>query len=296
MTNFNAPTISSSAMLCEVSIGQWTARRRDKAATEDLLRQNNAAKGAGGFTKNLLAGCVELEAIQKFVARVRSTHLYMTMPWCDTGPRLVTTRQYFKHVEAMTGFRAEFEKLVSSLCEVYDAMVTQAQTTLGHLHVQSEYPSVSEVRRKFHFTVNYMPVPETGDWRVDLENEAQKELQEQYASFYTKQIEAAVGSLVGRLQTELERLIRQLHVTSDGAAGKVYDGTIEHVRNLASMLEDANLTNDPTIAETSRYLQSMLAGVVKDDLVDNPRFRADTRAKLDEALRALPSLGGDWEE
>lgn len=291
----SAPSISQSAMLSELSISVWTARKKDRTATNDLLRQNNADSSAGAFSKNLLAGCAELDAIAKFAANARTLHASMTMPWSDTGPRLLSGPQYFKHTEAMTAMKAEFDRLVDAFITAYDWQVAQVHAKLGNLFSRDEYPDVEKVRSKFGFRVTYMPVPEAGDWRVDISNEGQRELQQQYARFYEQRTQQAVQSVVGRLYNHLERLVRQLEVDADGNANRVFDSTIDNVRTFAEMLEGANFTNDPVLTEAHTSLQSLLAGVTKDDLVKNPGFRADTRRALDAALKALPSLGWDDE-
>jgi len=55
----SAPTISSSSMLVELGISTWTARKKDRSATADVLSQNYASKSAGNFNKNLMDGCAE---------------------------------------------------------------------------------------------------------------------------------------------------------------------------------------------------------------------------------------------
>ena len=50
-------------MLVELSISTWTARKKDKQASEDVTRSNGADSGAASVNKNLLSGCDELTAI-----------------------------------------------------------------------------------------------------------------------------------------------------------------------------------------------------------------------------------------
>ncbi len=43
--NTSAPTIASSAMLVDLHIGFWAGRKKDKAASDEVARLNNAEKG-----------------------------------------------------------------------------------------------------------------------------------------------------------------------------------------------------------------------------------------------------------
>jgi hypothetical protein len=54
-------SLSSMAMLVELRISTWTARKRDKETTSDLKRSKNADHDASSVYKNLMAGSNHLE-------------------------------------------------------------------------------------------------------------------------------------------------------------------------------------------------------------------------------------------
>jgi len=288
----SAPTISSSSMLVELGISTWTARKKDRSATADVLRQNYASKSAGNFNKNLMDGCAELVAIQKFAANTRTLHYNMTVPWSDSGLRLLPTAKYFDYHKQMTQMQAEFDRLVDTFLDAYDWQVAQMHIKLGNLFHRDEYPTTDSIRSKFAFRMSYIPVPDAGDWRVEIENNAQEALRAQYETFYQMQMERAMGDLWERLHTELERFVKQLDVDVDGKKGKIYDSTIEHVQHLADMLEHCNFTNDPALQLAQRKLTSALSGVCREDLIKNEGFRADLKRDMEAAIAALPSL--EW--
>lgn len=295
ITTINAPSIASSAMLVELSISLWAGRKKDKAATADLLADKHAAKSAGAFNKNLLADCEELASIQKFAANARSMHYASTMPWSDSGLRLLPTAKFFGYQEAMTKLQGEFDRLVATFISAYDWEVAQVHAKLGDLFNRDEYPTSDSLRHKFAMRLNYIPVPEIGDWRVDMASEAQSALQDQYATFYANQTERAMRDVWERLHRQLTTFVRQLSSDEEGKKGKIFDSTIENVRDLSEMLAHCNFTNDPSLNLAQQKLERALAGLCRDDLVRNEEFRDDTRRSMEDALRALPSLGG-WDE
>ncbi len=290
--HITAPTVSSSAMLVELGISVWTARKKDRVATTDLLNSKHATRHAGAFNKNLLADCEELAAIQKFAANVRTMHYNSTIPWSDSGLRLLPTAKYFDYHNQMSGLQAEFDALVQKFLDAYDWEVAQVHAKLGDLFNRSEYPDSETLRSKFSFRLSYIPVPEAGDWRVDMENDAQEELRKQYETFYDQQMERAMRDLWERLRTEMERFIKQLTVDDAGKKGKVYESTLDHVRELADMMGHCNFKNDPALQLAQRKLTSTLAGVSRDDIVRNDGFRKNLKSDMEEARKALPSL--DW--
>lgn len=289
--NVSAPSISSASMLVELSISVWTGRKKDKAASADVTAQNAAHTGVASVNKKLLGDCEELVALQKFAGNVRTMHYSMTMPWSDTGMRLLPTAVYFKYHQQMTALQNEFARLVDAFLDAYDWEVVQAQSKLGTLFHRDEYPSVDSLRDKFGFRMSYIPLPDAGDWRVDMERDAQDALKQQYADFYRKQVEGAMRDVWERLHTEITRFIKQLDVDTEGRKGKIFDSTMEHVLHLTNMMEAANFTNDPNLQLAQHKIRAALDGVDRMDLVRNDDFRASTKRAMEDAIAALPGLG-----
>ena len=64
---------------------------------------------------------------------------------------------------------------------------------LGDMFDRSEFPTPESIAHKFSFRVNYMPVPKAGDFRVDIGNDAQTELQTRLAKLADERVEAAMA-------------------------------------------------------------------------------------------------------
>lgn len=278
-------------MLVELSISSWTGRKKDKAASADVTIQNSARSGVASVNKKLLGDCAELVAVQKFAANVRTSHYAMTMPWSDSGMRLLPTTMYFKYHEQISALQAEFDRLVEQFLDAYDWEVVQAQAKLGTLFHRDEYPTVDSLRDKFGFRLSYIPLPDAGDWRVDIENDAQNALREQYSVFYGKQVEGAMRDIWERLHTHLVRFVSQLNVDEEGKKGKIYASTMENVLQLTDLLEATNYTGDPSLTLAQNRIRAALDGVDKDDLVRNDGFREDTKKAMQAAIDALPGMG-----
>jgi hypothetical protein len=99
-TRYNIDTCS---MLTEFNASVWTARKLDKSATEAVVSSNNAqAKDAARVNKHLLAGRSELETITKLVGRARTYVYDNTLPWSDSGLRLLVTQQLTSCVSVLS--------------------------------------------------------------------------------------------------------------------------------------------------------------------------------------------------
>lgn len=286
-----APSISSSAMLASLSISLWAGRKKDVAASVGVASDNGAEIGVTNVTKKLLGDCPELDAVKKNANAIGALHRSMTMPWSDDIARLLTTAKYFDHHQKVTALIAKAEASVETFLAVYDWAVTEAQVKLGSLYIPDEYPSADNLRKKFSFRLNYTPVPEVGDWRVEMEDATQDSLRRQYASFYSEQVNAATNDLLKRLLGELARFVSQLSIDDEGVKGKIYDGTLEHVMSLTDMLASANFSGNPDITAAEERIRNTLTGVTRTDLLKDEMLRADTKRALQAAIDALPGLG-----
>jgi len=286
----NAPSIASSAMLVEFSVSTWTARKKDRKATSDVAERNNlASKELTNVTKKLI-DCEELSAVVKFGANARNIHYSMTMPWSDMGQRIVTTQQYFKYHEVMTELQQEFDRLTQAFLEVYDYEVTEMQLKLGDMWNRDEYPTADAIRDRFRMRISYMPLPDAGDWRIDIQNEAQQQLTQQYEQYYNNQIQTAMNDLWHKLHDNLTTLVRQLDYDADGKRNRVYDTVFDRAHELVEMLSTCNVTGDSQIEAMRQRLDTALYGLTADAVKRDDTLRDTAREKVKDAIANLPSL------
>lgn len=276
-------------MLVELGISTWTARKLDKRASNDITAQNHADKGMANVNKRLLA-CDELTAVQKFAANTRTAHYAMTLPWSDSGLRMLPTAKYFDYQKSITQLQTEFFDLVEKFLTRYEWLINETQIKLGDMFDASEYPSNDAVRSKFGFRLNYVPLPEAGDFRVDIGNQQADELRTQYATFYSNQLERAMGDLWTRAYDALSRMSERLDY-ADGEQKKVFrDTLVSNVIDLVDMMETMNVTGDPTMQRQQRALKHAMRGVTPEALREDAYLRSETKRAVDEAIKALPSL------
>ncbi len=165
-------------MLVELNISNWAGRKKDKRASVDVTITNHADKGVANVTKKLLAHNDDLKAIQTHVTAVRNMHTNMTMPWSNSGLRLLPTAQYFKYSQAMSDMQNEFNRLIADFLRSYNDEVVDVQLKLGDLFSHDDYPTCESLWNKFAFRMNYMPLPDASDFRVDIGNDALDEIRQ----------------------------------------------------------------------------------------------------------------------
>ena len=285
-----APTLASSAMLVEVNISHWAGRKKDKRASVDVVHSNHATAGVASVNKKLLANSDTLRAIQTHVTAARNLHTNMTMPWSNSGLRLLPTVQYFKYSQAMSQMQNEFDKLVDGFLQSYNDEVVDVQLKLGDLFSHDDYPTVESLERKFAFRTNYMPLPDAGDFRVDVGNDALREIKETYANFYATQYNTAMNDVWTRLHKALTSMSERLDYGSKEDKKIFRDSLVGNVTDMIDLLRVCNVTGSPQMSEMANRLEEAMSCVTPDALREDDTFRAETKAAVDAAIKSLPSL------
>jgi len=284
----NRYNIDSCALLVEFNASVWTARKLDKGATDEVvINKRAAAKDAARVNKHLLAGRGELDVIQKHVGAVRTYVYENTLPWSDTGIRLLPTAKFLEFNDRMGQFEQEFVDLVNDFVQVYPSLITAQAMALGDMFDRNEYPSAGEMAHKFSFRLNYMPVPKAGDFRVDVGNEAQEELQKKLAKLADERVEFAMKDARDRLKAHLERMMERLKVEEiNGKVQKsrIHDTLIEGGLELCDALVALNLTGDPALEAARAKLESVLRSVDVDDLRKHDGARVEVRTQVAEIM------------
>ena len=284
----NRYNIDSCALLVEFNASVWTARKLDKSATDEVVISKRAgAKDAARVNKHLLAGRGELDVIQKHVGAVRTYVYENTLPWSDTGIRLLPTSKFMDFNDRMGKLEEEFVELVNDFVQVYPSLITAQAMALGDMFDRNEYPSAGEMSHKFSFRLNYMPVPKAGDFRVDVGNEAQEELQNKLAKLADERIELAMKDARERLKSHLERMMERLKVEEiNGKVSKsrIHDTLIEGGLELCDVLKALNLTGDPVLESARAKLESLLRSVDVGDLRKHDSARVEVRTQVAEII------------
>lgn len=280
--------IDTCALLVEIGISVWTARKLDRKVSDEVMNDKHAqSKSAARVNKHLLAGRNELEVIAQHAGKIRSFVYDNTLPWSDNGMRLLPTQNYFGFTAKINELEDEFEKLVDEFVLVYPTLITAQAMALGDMFRRDEYPSPSSIKQKFSINVNYMPVPSRGDFRVDIGNAAQKELAEKLEQITNERVNAAMNDIRTRMKAHLERMSDRL--TSDDEGGELksrrfHDTLITGAIELCDLARSLNVVGDATLEEARARLQELVAGIDAPELRKNHAVREDVKKNVDAIL------------
>ena len=283
-------SITSSAVLVEMNISVWTANRLDKGATDDVLGRSGATSGdAAQVRKNLMAGTSARKEIADYAAGCRLWHNTRTLPWADKGARLLPTSLFLAYKAEANVRRDTFKRMVDTFIGNYPALVQVASNYMGTLFNQDDYPTGEEVRNKFDYRLVFSPVPESGDFRLDLPKQDILEMERSYESAFNDRLAEAMRTPWEQLHKMLGSMSTKLTEGDDDTKKRWHDTFVTNAQEMCAMLTHLNVAKDPKLEAARRQLEIAMMGVDIDDIKDDEVTRANLKDKLDVILK-----GYDW--
>ena len=201
--------LTNHAMLVSLTIKQWGARKLDRNASNELCDSKQAQRSSGNFNK-LLIPKIHLQAIQKLVNSIRNYHYSNTLPWEHKGSDILPSNQYFEYTQQMGNFKTQFENKVDEFLTAYPTILEQVESSLKDLYNEHDYPSVEVISKKFELTVSMSPIPDAGDFRIDLEQAEIDKLEEQLSERMVQANKNAETELFSRLYTTVAKAVVKL--------------------------------------------------------------------------------------
>ncbi len=278
-------SLAERAMLVDLSTSFWEGRKKDNRTTEKTISDADAADDAGVFWTRIIPP-ESLKRLQSALSRGRNMHKELTLPWNDSGVRILPAAMYMQYTQAMRDARAKFDAEVETFLQDYPLIKEQAQLRLGKLYKAEWFPDRAEIRSKFRWHVMIYPLPTAADFRVDLGDENTKQIREDIEAQVKDTVRQATGTLWEKLYTVIDKVVERL---SDPE--KVFkDSLIGNVVEMVDLLPKLNVTDDTHLEEMRREVAKRLAGLKPGELREDKEQRqkaADTASTILEKMKAF---------
>lgn len=285
-----AGNINSRAVLSEVHVSIWVGRKLDKKVSEEVDVAKQTKTRAGAYHKRLMAGVDSLTEIERVAGEIRTYHYRMTLPWSDSGPRLLPSTSLFEYTDHMKELKEKFYHAVDTFVLEYDNQISAMAFKLGNLFDRNEYPTKEQVARKFGADYTLSPVPDAGDFRVDVGNDAMRELQEEYNKACEARVQGAINSLYEKVYDQLLHAVERLGEGPDGKPNIFRDSLVSNMQDLIADLKRLNLTGDERLEEMRMELASIAGGLTAEELRKDKETRSEVRTRMQEILGKMGGM------
>lgn len=282
----NVPTIQSSSMLLDLTIGVYTGRRTDRQTAQEITASKGAgSRSATSVNKFLFAGDQDLADINRWAAHSRDRIARITLPWDDSGTRLLPTEAFFDATHELDELKKEFDRRVDVFLDSYDTKISNAAFALGRLFDRSEYLTEHEVRRRFSFVYTFSPVPSSGDFRVDIPQEALEQVKSTFTQRTEDRVAEAINDVTARLHDIIRTMQHKCTIPEDGPRPRIHETTLNQAIELCDIAKSLNIFKDPAIESVRAELESALSGIDITTLRESVEVRESVKSKMDALMQ-----------
>jgi len=183
--------------------------------------------------------------------------------------------------------RDTFYRMVDEFVQNYPALVQISHNYLGNLFDPDDYPSADEVRTKFGFRLIFTPVPESGDFRLDLPAQEMDEVRREYEDSFKDRLAEAMKEPWDRLHKTLTTISEKLtdKEGEDEDKKRYHDTLITNAQSLCAMLTHLNVAGDPKLEQARRDLERTMLGADIEVIRESAAERAGIKDKVDAILK-----------
>jgi hypothetical protein len=284
-------SIKNHALLVSLTVNKPQMTQKDSKATKDAEDANNAS-GAGHYRKDLYPKSL-VQPILTVESSARAYIESVTYMW-ERGEYMLPTAKFMEFTERIGKYQVEFDQCVTAFFNNWSNVMTQAQTSQGELFDANAYPDLTDLKSDFRFRVNYRPVTDMSDFRVQMQNDELDSLRAEVEAATRESMNNMLRAPLERLKDVVQRLHEVTGKTDREVVNKktgvtdtrppifrdsVVDNIMDEINLLhafADVMPDNVLSIAKSIADTTPHPQQL-----RDDPEKRKEVNVQTAALLD---------------
>jgi len=266
--------------------------KRNMYSPYKLDQEESRQYGAGNVNKHLFEGRDNL--VKSTISKFTEVYTYVkdnTVPW-TTGVDMLNMNHY---LEFTTGLRKRVDdahRAVDTLCLSWEDEVKADLERLSEIALakgkpnlanENDYPDVDELRSKFGIHIRFMPVPTTGDFRVEISDDDKASLQQQLDDAGVNANKHVIKSMI----EPMERAIAKLSVPIGNNGSVFRDTLVDNLVEVTERMNKINLSDDATIQDSIDNLRDLISTYASEQGKDLLRSNQTSREK---AVNDIDSL------
>lgn len=269
-------TLSSHALIANLSITMLGNRHKDAALTLDVHARHSMAQDAGLYQKCLLPEAC-LAPLRKICNAARADHRQQTL--MTPYGTLLPAARVEAYQRSLERWKQSWAASVQHFIHTYPRNIDLARRRLNGSFNEKDYPPVHELAAHFTFDNKLFPLPSLDalDEIAGLSDARVAEMRSQLLDTARQAAGQARDELMTRLLDQLQKVGTMLC----NPDSKIWPKTLTNLTNLLDLAPTYNITNDTTISRLvadCRRTLTLAADTLKDS--ETTRSRSATAAKL----------------
>lgn len=293
--------LTTSAMLVCLEVHTWGNRVVEREMANKAASDVNATDKNMFFLTKKLVDRDTIRDVTTAFSRVKSFHYEHTLPWLDNGQRVVPSLEYMHYTANIRTLIQEADAKVDEFLKVYPIIRAKMVQRLGKAFHDDDYPTPAALRRRWSVDVNFSPMPDKADFRVDLPAKELATINQNIDDQVARAVESAQNDLFQRLYSvvlSMRDRIKDFKVV-EGKGGKrkvenaFRNSAVENVRELCKMLPRLNFTNNPDLTRLAEEVAATLGNQDAETLREDDTLRAKAVEAADDVLKRMAAYIGD---
>lgn len=247
--------LNDKALLVQLTVSQWTARKYDKKVTEQIATQHDTVIEAGRYNKSLLPLNDYLGNIHQKTTAIRKEYYENTLPWGINGTQMIPSKNYLSFMTKFRQHKTEWLSLVNNFVDVYPQLKLDAQRLLPNgLYKEEDYPTIDGVRDKFGIDMVVMPVP-ADDFRIQISDDELSAIQQQVTERVTNASQEAMKEAWQRLYDVVKHASDKLNDPN----ATFRDSLVQNISKICEVLPRLNFADDVNLENMRQQVETALA-------------------------------------
>lgn len=284
--------LSERAMLVYLSLRIWSAEVQDNDAAVEVANNNGADANALRVVKQLMPKDW-LAPLTTLKGSIRTSHYALTSPWLDNGYRIVSSAMYPKYRDSMDVFVPQWQTVTDETLERYGEARERGQRAQGNLSASADYPTTDALRNRFIYSLRIRNIPDSDDFRMDVDEASIAYLRERAIQDERQTVAMSQAHTAQRMRDAVTHLRDRINAYSetDGKGKKLYDSTVDNLKELVGIIPLMDLSGDNTLARLCSDVDSTLCRYGVDTLKTSASLRDETAKKANAILDQMKGYG-----
>lgn len=253
------------ALRVTLHVHAWTNRKALREADQIVRDSFSITKDKRTKTNKVLIDPTEIKPVEDCLRAIYDDHIRRTLPWEDSGTRILSSTGYLDYTTAQRRLEAKLEVELVKLKTKWDGLVERSLTELGNAAKRDDYPTADQLRERYSIERDVEPFTDSSDVRFQVSEDEVARIVAHVEATQKRRTQGMFEDMLHRIEEVAKRAAERLQNYKPPENGKraesdFRDTLVTNVRDLVDILPSLNITNDKRIdrlrldlMEVSRY-------------------------------------------
>lgn len=283
--------LNKKALLVQLSISIWDGKNTDAEAERTVAEKYQVDSKVGKYRKQLIHhGKGLLDDVHRAAGALRAGHYKRTAYWSE-GEQILPTKGFWAYQQWMKTAKPSFEEARKNFLEEYSEawpkFALDQQAFLKNLWNIQDYPIPSAMALKFDVKVDFRPVPDRGDFRVELDEETLEGMRNELQQASDERLAESMKDVWRRLYCTIRKVHSKLSIPVGNEGGIFRNSLIENVQEMVDLLPSLNVSGDPHLDTLLNEVKTSIASASPEDLREDGKFREQVATEAEKILEKM---------